>query len=87
MKNFKLVETYALVNDYLSWQITVTNTSAQTMEMGDFGLPLPFNEYWFANNDVIYETRTVYHSFTGNNASYITVAAAERRRSLHPDDP
>jgi hypothetical protein len=73
VKNFKLVETYALVNDYLSWQITVTNTSTQTMEMGDFGLPLPFNEYWFASNDVIYETRTVYHSFTGKNASYITV--------------
>jgi hypothetical protein len=73
VKNFKLVETYALVNDYLSWQITVTNTSTSTMEMGDFGLPLPFNEYWFASNDVIYETRTVYHSFTGNNTSYITV--------------
>ena len=73
VKNFKLVETYALVNDYLSWQITVTNTSTQTMEMGDFGLPLPFNEYWNQANDVIYETRTIYHSFTGNNDSYITV--------------
>ncbi|HVZ89526.1 MAG TPA: DUF5695 domain-containing protein [Polyangia bacterium] len=73
VKNFKLVETYALVNDYLSWQITVTNTSTQTMEMGDLGLPLPFNEYWTQANDVIYETRTVYHSFTGNNNSYITV--------------
>jgi len=73
VKNFKLIETYALVNDYLSWQITVTNTSSQSMEIGDFGLPLPFNEYWTQANDVIYETRTVYHSFTGNNASYITV--------------
>ena len=61
------------MNDYLSWQITVTNTSTQTMEMGDFGLPLPFNEYWNQANDVIYETRTIYHSFTGNNDSYITV--------------
>ncbi len=73
VKNFKLTETYALVNDYLSWQITVTNTSTQTMEMGDFGLPLPFNEYWNQANDVIYETRTIYHSFTGNNDSYLTV--------------
>jgi hypothetical protein len=73
VKNFKVVETYALVNDYLAWQITVTNTSTQTMEMGDFGLPLPFNEYWNQSNDVIYETRTIYHSFTGNNDSYITV--------------
>jgi Family of unknown function (DUF5695) len=73
IKNFKLVETYSLVNDYLYWQIAVTNTGTQTLEFGDIGLPLPFNEYWFQANDVIYETRTVYHSFTGNNSSYITV--------------
>jgi hypothetical protein len=73
VRNFKVVETYGLVNDSLSWQITVTNTSTQTLEIGDFGLPLPFNEYWFAQNDVIYETRTVYHSFTGQSSSYITV--------------
>ena len=37
------------------------------------GLPLPFNEFWKQDNDVIYETRTVYHSFTGGDSSYITV--------------
>jgi len=58
---------------YLYWQIAITNTSAQSIEFGDVGLPLPFNEYWFAPNDVIYETRTVYHSFTGKRDSYITV--------------
>ncbi len=73
IKNFKLVETYSLVNDYLYWQIAITNTSAQAIEFADVGLPLPFNEYWFAPNDIIYETRTVYHSFTGNDGSYITV--------------
>ena len=56
VRNFKLVETYALVNDYLSWQIQVTNTGTQTLEMGDFGVPLPFNEYWFKDKDVIYES-------------------------------
>ncbi len=73
VKNFKVVETYALVADYLSWKITVTNTSTQTLEIGDFGLPLPFNQYWKQANDIIYQTRTIYHSFTGNNNSYITV--------------
>ncbi len=73
VKSFKVVETYSLVSDHLSWQIAITNTSAQTIEFGDVGLPLPFNEYWFAPNDVIYETRTVQHSFTGNSDSYITV--------------
>ncbi len=73
IQNFKLVETYSLVDDYLYWQIAMTNTSAQTIEFGDIGLPLPFNEYWSAPNDIIYQTRTVYHSFTGQNGSYITV--------------
>ena len=81
IKNFKVVETYSLVNDYLYWQIAITNTSAQAIEFGDVGLPLPFNEYWFASNDIIYETRTVYHSFTGQNSSYIT---AERPSGVGP---
>jgi hypothetical protein len=73
IKGFKVVESYSLVDRYLSWQIAITNTSNQNIELGDVGLPLPFNEYWFQANDVIYETRTVYHSFTGNNSSYLTV--------------
>jgi hypothetical protein len=73
IKNFKVVETYSLVSNYLYWQIAITNTSTQTLELGDVGLPLPFNEYWFAPNDIIYQTRTVYHSFTGNSSSYITI--------------
>ena len=72
VRNFTLVETYSLIDDYLYWQIALTNTSGQSLEFGDIGLPLPFNEYWSAKNDVIYETRVVYHSFTGNSDSYIT---------------
>ncbi|WP_079409464.1 DUF5695 domain-containing protein [Paenibacillus ferrarius] len=74
IKNFKVVVTYALVNDYLQWSINLTNTSSQTIEFGDVGLPLPFNEFWTAGNDPIYETRVVTHSYVGNNNSYITAA-------------
>nr|WP_246183198.1 DUF5695 domain-containing protein [Paenibacillus methanolicus] len=74
IKNFKVVETYALASGALEWKITVTNTSSQTLEIGDFGLPLPFNEYWSGGNgEEIYETRVLNHSFVGNNSSYITV--------------
>ena len=72
VRNFNLVESYSLVDDYLYWQIALTNTSSQSIEFGDIGLPLPFNEY-FNGVDVIYEQRVVYHSFVGNNSSYITV--------------
>jgi hypothetical protein len=40
--------------------------------IGDWGYPLPFNEFWTAG-DAIYETRAVDHSFTGKNSSYLYV--------------
>lgn len=73
IRNFILHETYSLVNDYLHWQMKVTNSSNQTLEIGDWGLPLPFNEYWSGgNNEQIYETRVLSHSFVGHNSSFIT---------------
>jgi hypothetical protein len=72
IKNFQLTESYSLVDDYLYWEIKVKNTGAHNLEIGDFGLPLPFNERW-PGTEAIYETRTVDHSFTGNNSSYIYV--------------
>lgn len=74
IRNFKVDESYALQSDHLRWSITVTNTSNQTLEIGDFGLPLPFNEYWSAGGgEQIYESRVVTHSNVANNNSYITV--------------
>ncbi|MDQ0874886.1 hypothetical protein QFZ77_003545 [Paenibacillus sp. V4I3] len=74
IKNFKVVVTYSLISDYLQWSINIMNTSTQSIEFGDVGLPLPFNEFWTAGNDPIYETRVVTHSYVGNNSSYITAA-------------
>ncbi|WEK53722.1 MAG: DUF5695 domain-containing protein [Candidatus Cohnella colombiensis] len=75
VKNFKLVNTYSLVSDYFLWSFEITNTSSQTIEFGDVGLPLPFNEFWTGGgNEQIYETRVLTHSFVGKNSSYITAA-------------
>ncbi|MDQ0114175.1 DUF5695 domain-containing protein [Paenibacillus harenae] len=74
IRNFKLVNKYSLVNDYFLWEFEMTNTGTQTIEFGDVGLPLPFNEFWTGgNNEQIYESRVLTHSFVGNNSSYITV--------------
>lgn len=76
IRGFKLVESYALdtaTPGAVRWSIELTNTGTAPLEIGDLGLPLPFNEYWAAR-DVIYEARTMYHSFTGQNSSYITVS-------------
>lgn len=67
-----VTETYTLDGSKLRWDISLKNTNSQSMVVGDLGLPLPFNEFWTAN-DEIYETRAVDHSFVGKNGSYIYV--------------
>ncbi|WP_336758795.1 DUF5695 domain-containing protein [Paenibacillus sp. USHLN196] len=74
IRNFKVIETYTTQTDgSILWKIEVQNTSGQKLEIGDLGLPLPFNEQW-TYGDAIYETRVVTHSFVGNNSSYITAS-------------
>lgn len=73
IKSFNLVETYSLTADgKLRWEITVTNTQDKNLIIGDFGVPLAFNEYW-PGGEEIYETRTVDHSFVGQDSSYIYI--------------
>lgn len=70
IRDFTVDATYELKGGALVWSITVANTSNESMEIGDFGLPMPFNERW--PNETIYETRTTKHSYVGLNGSYIT---------------
>lgn len=70
INDFKLVESYYLEDDQLKWDITVENNNASALEIGDFGVPLAFNEYW-PGGEEIYETRVMDHSFIGKDSSYI----------------
>ncbi|MDD3413178.1 MAG: DUF5695 domain-containing protein [Lachnospiraceae bacterium] len=72
INDFKVTETYSLEDGKLRWETTLKNTSAETLLVGDWGMPLPFNEMW-TQGDEIYETRTVDHSFVGKDSSYIYV--------------
>jgi len=72
IRGFTVDETYELKDGALVWSIALANTSGQSLELGDLGLPMPFNERW-AENETIYETRTVKHSFVGLHGSYLTV--------------
>ncbi len=72
ISRLKVTETYSLVENKVNWEIKVENVTDDELEVGDIGLPLPFNEFWTAG-DQIYETRTVDHSFVGQNGSYIYI--------------
>lgn len=74
IKDFKLEETYELVDNHLKWSMKVTNPDAtKALTFGDFGLPMTFNEYFTPQYDgeLLYETRTIDHSFVGQDSSYI----------------
>lgn len=78
IKNMKIVETYELADDQLQWTIDIQNTIAENLTIGDFGLPLPFREFWTYppkegenESTTAYEGSVVDHSFVGQDASYI----------------
>jgi len=74
IKDFELVETYELVDNHLKWSMKVTNTEpSKSLTFGDFGLPMTFNEYFTPQyqDELLYETRVIDHSFVGQDSSYI----------------
>lgn len=71
--DFKIVETYTVKGDSILWETEVINDKDSTLVIEDWGMPMPFNQYWTPtyNGEELYDTRCVYHSFVGKNSSYI----------------
>lgn len=73
IKDFTLTETYELIGNQLRWSMKVSNPGSKALTIGDFGLPMTFNEYWSSQypGELLYETRVLDHSFVGGDSSYI----------------
>lgn len=71
--DFEIVETYSINGDSILWETEVKNNKEDAIIIGDWGMPMPFNQYWTPtyNGEELYDTRCVYHSFVGKNSSYI----------------
>ena len=74
-EDFKVIETYSVKGDSIFWETEVINTKDSPLTIEDWGMPMPFNQYWTPayNGEELYDTRCVYHSFVGKNSSYIYV--------------
>jgi hypothetical protein len=64
-------EIFQLDGDALVWTIAVRNTSDQQLEVGDLGIPLPFNTQYNADKLDTYTKRLIRHAFIGGGGSYI----------------
>jgi hypothetical protein len=73
ISGFTVRETYSIAADgSLTWKQDVTNSGAQRLVIGDWGMPVPGNELW-KGGDRIYERRVLTHSYVGENGSYLTL--------------
>lgn len=73
IRGFSVAETYETnaAGDVLTWSVTVTNTSTESLEFQDFGFPMLMNSYWSGDQTGIYEKNVSRHSFVAQDGSYI----------------
>ncbi len=71
--DYKVIETYSISGESILWETEVINHKETDLIIGDWGMPMAFNQYWTPtyNGEELYDTRCVYHSFVGKNSSYI----------------
>jgi hypothetical protein len=66
-----IAETFALENDALDWKISLSNKTAQPIEIGDLALPLPANTEYVWDKTETYTRRVIRHSFIAGNGSWV----------------
>jgi hypothetical protein len=64
-------ETFHLEGGTVFWSLALRNETNQELEVGDLGLPLPFNDRYVGDKTVTYTKRVIRHSFIGGNGSFI----------------
>ena len=59
------------MDDQLRWSATVENTGETAIVVGDWAIPIQFNENLSGTAEEIYQRRVVDHSFVGMDSSYL----------------
>ena len=64
IKDFQVTEEYALVDDYIQFDITIKNDNDEEMTFEDVGLPVSWNNHW--------QFQSPYESYVGAAANFIS---------------
>jgi hypothetical protein len=76
IRGFAFEETYTLDRDALVWSLTLRNQSAESLEIGDLGLPLLFNTMYAKDPATTYGKRVVRHSYIAGDNSFVLLTRA-----------
>jgi hypothetical protein len=71
IRDFRLIEQFALQNGDLIWTLQFRNDTDQVLELGDVALPLPFNRQFVPDNLANYTRVVARHSFISGHGSFI----------------
>lgn len=64
-------ESFQIEGNDLLWTINIQNQTDHEIEVGDLGLPLPFNTEYVWDKTKTYTKRLIRHSFIGGGGSFI----------------
>lgn len=71
LRGLGLLERFSLDGDRLVWDLEFRNETKETLEIGDVGLPLPFNKQFLRDNLANYTQVVARHSFISGHGSFL----------------
>jgi len=71
LRGLGLVERFSLEEGRLVWGLAFHNETDETLEIGDIGLPLPFNKQFVRDNLANYTQVVARHSFISGHGSFL----------------
>ncbi len=71
LRGLGLVEQFSLEENSLVWRLAFRNETDQSVEIGDIGLPLPFNRRFVRDNLANYTQVVARHSFISGHGSFL----------------
>ena len=71
LRGLGVSEQFILEEDCLLWKLAFCNETGQTVEIGDVGLPLPFNKQFVRDNLANYTQVVARHSFISGHGSFL----------------
>ena len=71
LRGLGLVERFSLDDDRLFWELKFRNETDEIVELGDIGLPLPFNKQFVRDNLANYTQVVARHSFISGHGSFL----------------
>jgi len=86
IRDFWLAAQFAREEDRLVWTLRFRNHTDQALELGDVGLPLPFNRQFVEDNLANYTRVVARHSFISGPRVVHLLGAPQRRWALPGHD-